>query len=193
MEGAGHITLFNPKFHPEMNRTFDFITSLVEYEPISFNHISCDDCAPIFTAIERLWSGSKYYARAHCEYNIKALRKTVPLALKSVTLKTLRRYVAKSLRYFDIYEEVKCNARLAEIICQKYKSHRRVLDDNIWSIVEKLINNKSTSSIESEELTQLLAVHKGELEVADDDDWEDQERVTCHVINDATSDDDDDD
>ena len=52
---------------------------------------------------------------------------------------------------------------------------------------------ESTSSIENEELTQLLAVHKGELEVAVDDDWEDQKRVTCHVINDATSDDDDDD
>ena len=46
----GHIPIFLPKYHPELN------------------------------AVERVWAQLKRYTRGHCKYSLPSLRKTIPLA-----------------------------------------------------------------------------------------------------------------
>lgn len=51
IEAKGHLVLFYPKFHCELNW------------------------------IEYFWARVKLYTRTHCEYNIQSLRENIPLAL----------------------------------------------------------------------------------------------------------------
>ena len=55
LSNCGHTCVFIPKFHCELN------------------------------PIERVWSQSKRYTRAHCDYMIASLRRIIPLWLKSVS------------------------------------------------------------------------------------------------------------
>jgi transposase len=52
----GHIAIFLPKFHPELN------------------------------PIERVWAQLKRYTKGHCKYSIQSLRKNIPDAYDTVTL-----------------------------------------------------------------------------------------------------------
>jgi len=54
IEARGHIAIFYPKFHCEMN------------------------------FIEYYWGSAKRYARDNCGYSLEALRKVIPEALMSV-------------------------------------------------------------------------------------------------------------
>ena len=57
----GHIPIFLPKFHPELN------------------------------PIERVWAQLKRYTKAHCKYSLPSLRKNIPLAYDSVSLENIYR------------------------------------------------------------------------------------------------------
>ena len=55
----GHVPMFLPKFHCELN------------------------------GIERVWGHSKRTTRAYCDYTLESLRKTVPNSLDSIPTETI--------------------------------------------------------------------------------------------------------
>jgi len=42
------------------------------------------------------WDAAKQYTRNNCDYSFKRLEKTVPEALNSISLKTIRSYACRS-------------------------------------------------------------------------------------------------
>ena len=100
----GHICMFLPKFHCELN------------------------------PIERCWAQAKRFTRANTNYTIQRLRTNVPLALDSVTTENIQNYFRKVRHYMFAYlqgyaggieleKEVK---RIKKI----FKSHRKVSQSN---------------------------------------------------------------
>ena len=73
--GGGHVVLFLPKFHCELN------------------------------FIEMYWGALKYYCRNNCDYSFKTLLPTVTNAMASVSLATIRRFARKCWRYMDAYRQ----------------------------------------------------------------------------------------
>ena len=71
----GHVVLFVPKFHCELN------------------------------FIEMYWGGLKYFCRNNCDYSFKTLLPTVHRAMDSISLGTIRRYARKCWRYMDAYHQ----------------------------------------------------------------------------------------
>ena len=101
LSNRGHTCVFIPKFHCELN------------------------------LIERVWSQSKRYTRAHCDYTIASLRRNIPLGLKSVSKENISNFVRQCRNYrFAYLEESAVGHELEEKIkCYKsvsYTSHRRV-------------------------------------------------------------------
>ena len=64
-------------------------------------------------------------ARNNCNYTWSGLQETVPRALDSVNLITIRRFTRKMWRYMDLYRHG-FTGKLAEYAARKYKSHRRI-------------------------------------------------------------------
>ena len=93
IENLGHKVIFYPKFHCEFN------------------------------FIEIYWGDAKYYTRRNYDYTWKGLKKVVPEALDSISLKQIRGYAQKSFRYMDAYRKG-LNAKQAEYAVKKYKRHR---------------------------------------------------------------------
>jgi hypothetical protein len=73
VEGKGHLVVFYPKFHCELNW------------------------------IEYYWGMAKRFSRDNCEYNFQALRQIVPDALSSVPPKTIAAFFARSQRRMEAY------------------------------------------------------------------------------------------
>ena len=96
LEARGHLVMFLPKFHPELNW------------------------------IELYWGAAKRKAREECDYSLKGLRRTVPLALSSVSDSTIRRFYEKCRRVMLAYRDGLAFGSL-EYQERVYKSHRRLL------------------------------------------------------------------
>ena len=62
LNGKGHICLFLPKFHPELN------------------------------PIERVWSQARRYTKAYCKYTLPSLRKNISKAFDSITGENIANY-----------------------------------------------------------------------------------------------------
>lgn len=96
----GHIPVFLPKFHPELN------------------------------PIERVWAQLKRYTKAHCNYSIMSLRKNVPLSYDSVTLENIQKHFRKVRHYMFAYLEGLIPGSELDDRVKKYKkaikSHRRI-------------------------------------------------------------------
>jgi hypothetical protein len=97
VENRGHLFIKSPRFHCEL-----------QY-------------------IEPFWGNTKRYMRANCSYNINALRRMIPEALRITTVQTIKRYYNRCLRFMDAYRHG-LNVQLAHYVTKKYKSHRRLND-----------------------------------------------------------------
>ncbi len=75
IEDSGHKVIFYPKFHCELN------------------------------FIEMFWGAAKCYTRNNCDYSFKGLEKTVPEALNSISLETIRCYARRAWRFMDAYRK----------------------------------------------------------------------------------------
>ena len=70
---AGHICLFLPKYHCELN------------------------------PIEAYWGAAKRYARANCDYSFEGLKACVPKSLESVSLVSIRKFFRRCGHFVQSY------------------------------------------------------------------------------------------
>ena len=98
IEAKGHICIFLPKFHCELN------------------------------FIEIFWGRVKKYLRDHCDYTFDTLKENMPTALASVDIQTILCWEYRTFRWIAAYRSgMDTNAaqyQVREFSSQKYKSHR---------------------------------------------------------------------
>jgi hypothetical protein len=75
IERQGHMVIFYPKFHYELN------------------------------FIEMYWGAAKRFTRENCDYTWKGLLDIVPLAFDSIPISSIRKYARRSFRYMDAYRK----------------------------------------------------------------------------------------
>ena len=102
LEDKGHICVFLPKFHPELN------------------------------PIERVWSQAKRHTKAYCNYTLPSLWKNIPNAFNNITQDNIKNYFRKVKHYMIAYlERHTGNSELEDKVRmykQTIKSHRRIGD-----------------------------------------------------------------
>lgn len=100
IEAAGHLCIFLPKYHCELN------------------------------FIEFFWGAVKGYLREHCDYTYPGLQKNMPLALRSVSVELIRKWEHRTVRWQEAYQmglsAKDAQLRVKEFSSRKYKSHRRI-------------------------------------------------------------------
>lgn len=100
IEAAGHLCIFLPKFHCELN------------------------------FIEFFWGAVKRYLRDHCDYTFDTLKENMSKALDSVQLSTIRKWEHRMHRWMTAYRSglstIDAQLRVKQYSSTKYKSHRRV-------------------------------------------------------------------
>jgi len=100
IEEAGHLCLFLPKFHCELNY------------------------------IEFFWGAVKRWLRDNCDYTFQGLQENLPKAMKAVELDTIRKWEHRMYRWMDAYRGglSACDAqfKVKAFSSRKYTSHRRV-------------------------------------------------------------------
>ena len=92
----GHMVMFLPKFHCELN------------------------------PIERVWCHAKHYTRSHCDYSFPNLEKIIDTALDSVTVDLIRKYFRKVREQQRAYIKGNTFGKEMQKILKVYESHRRV-------------------------------------------------------------------
>ncbi len=99
----GHIPVFLPKFHPELN------------------------------PIERVWAQLKRYTKAHCKYSFPSLKKNIALAYQSVSIENIKNHFRKIRHYMVAYLEGHTPGTELDEIVKKYKkvlkSHPRIVEN----------------------------------------------------------------
>jgi hypothetical protein len=100
IEAAGHLCIFLPKFHCELN------------------------------FIEYFWGAVKKYLRDHCDYTFATLQENLPKALQSMAVETIRKWEHRMWRWLDAYDggmgAREAQLHVQKFSLQKYKSHQRV-------------------------------------------------------------------
>lgn len=100
IEAAGHLCIFLPKFHCELN------------------------------FIEFFWGAVKRYLREHCDYTFETLQKNMPLAMAAVPLETIRRWEHRMHRWMSAYRgglgAKDAQMQVKRYSSKIYKSHRRI-------------------------------------------------------------------
>jgi hypothetical protein len=102
IEEAGHICIFLPKFHCELN------------------------------FIEFFWGAVKRYLRENCDYTFDTLKTNISIALASVQLSTIRRWEHQMIRWMEAYKQglgtQDAQMKVKQFSSAIYKSHRRILE-----------------------------------------------------------------
>lgn len=100
IEASGHLCIFLPKFHCELN-------------PIEF-----------------FWGRVKKYLRDHCDYTFDALKANLPIALASVPIKSIRLWEHRVFCWMDAYrsdlDTRNAQLQVKQFSSRRFKSHRRV-------------------------------------------------------------------
>ena len=100
IESAGHLCIFLPKYHCELN------------------------------FIEFFWGAVKRYLRKNCDYTFETLKTNLPKAMDAVHLSTIRLWEHRMHRWIEVYrsglEMKEAQSKVKEFSSKKYKSHRRV-------------------------------------------------------------------
>jgi hypothetical protein len=100
IEEAGHLCIFLPKYHCELN------------------------------FIEFFWGAVKRYLRDNCDYSFDTLKANMPHALASVKVETIRKWEHRMIRWMDAYrgglDAKSAQLQVWQFSSCKYKSHRRV-------------------------------------------------------------------
>ena len=81
--------------------------------------------------IERVWGQSKHYCRAHTNFSLAKLRELLNPALDFVSVELMRKFFRKTREYEKAYLEGKKAGKEVEIAIKQYKSHRRVLSEDL--------------------------------------------------------------
>ena len=103
LEAAGHLVVFYPSFHCELN------------------------------FIEYFWGSAKVYAPANCEYSYPALVRIVPEALAQVSNKLIWKYYQRVFRMMDAYRNnlVYGSPDFKKHVFTRYSSHRRISESEL--------------------------------------------------------------
>lgn len=100
IEAAGHLCIFLPKFHCELN------------------------------FIEFFWGLVKKYLRNNCDYTFDTLKENMPKALASVKLVTICRWEHRMQRWMEAYRSglatTDAQRKVKEFSSAKYTSHRHI-------------------------------------------------------------------
>jgi hypothetical protein len=100
IEKAGHLCIFLPKFHCELN------------------------------FIEFFWGAVKRYLRDHCDYTFDTLKENMPKALASVSVQTIRKWELRMKRWMEAYrgglDAKQAQIQVKAFSSRRYTSHRRV-------------------------------------------------------------------
>ena len=100
IEEGGHVCIFLPKFHCELN------------------------------FIEYFWGAVKRYLQENCDYTFVTLQENLPKALESVSVETIWRWEHRMWRWVDAYDggmgARDAQLHVQKFSSRKYKSHRRV-------------------------------------------------------------------
>ena len=100
IENAGHLCIFLPKFHCELN------------------------------FIEFFWGAVKRYLREHCNYTFEGLKTNMPEALASVSVATIRKWEHRMRRWMEAYrgglDAKQAQFQVKSYSSRCYTSHRRV-------------------------------------------------------------------
>jgi transposase len=91
IERRGHICLFFPKFHPELN------------------------------AIEMVWSSWKRMLRKLCDGSFESLGANVHIALRAIGLEEIRAYERHCQRYYKAYREGKSGYEAAQLVYKSHR------------------------------------------------------------------------
>lgn len=100
IEAAGHLCIFLPKFHCELN------------------------------FIEFFWGAVKRYLRERCDCTFETLKDNMPKALESVSVQTIRKWEHRMYRWMNAYREnldaKAAQFKVKEFSTRVYMSHRRI-------------------------------------------------------------------
>jgi hypothetical protein len=98
IETAGHLCIFLPKFHCELN------------------------------FIEFFWGAVKKYLRTNCDYTFKTLQDNMPNALASIPIGTIRKWEHRMIRWMEAYRSglgaKEAQIQVKEFSSRHYTSHR---------------------------------------------------------------------
>lgn len=106
----------------------DFIEqrTLVEelLEDLEHGCLFLPKCHCELNPIELVWSAAKRYCRKHCKYSLKALRATIPEALASVSLDSIRAFFERANAWADAYRSGKDFVEARAAVKEQAKARR---------------------------------------------------------------------
>ena len=109
VEDDGHLIIFYPKFHCELNY------------------------------IEMIWAYLKAYLRKHCKYSYPELKAMVPNTLEEkIPIATVRRQARHCYRFMSAYR-MGLQGPLADYAMKKYSSHRRIPEGVLAEIQQQYV------------------------------------------------------
>ena len=111
MEAAGHLVIFYPVYHCELN------------------------------FIEYFWGRAKLYARAHCEYTFQALVRIVSESLAQVSNTLIFKYYQRVLWMMNAYRHniAYGSDDFKKSVFTRYSSHRRIPESDLH-VIYSLVN-----------------------------------------------------